>query len=126
VPARIFVNYRRQDASAQAARLHDRLIAREAFGKANVFMDVDRLRAGQRFEDELNRALAATDVFVSVIGSRWAELLAERQASGERDYVREEIATALARGIPVIPVLVDRAPLPARADLPADIRALVD
>ena len=76
-------------------------------------MDVDNLLAGQRFDRELEKALGETDVFIAVIGPRWMELLGER-ASGERDYVREEIAGALKRGIVVIPVLVERTPLPRR------------
>src|SRR5262249_45763829 len=56
---------------------------------------------------------------------RWLELLAERQISGERDYVREEIAGALQRGIVVVPVLIERTPLPRADALPDDIRELV-
>ena len=122
---KIFINYRREDASAQAARLRDRLAAREAFGDANVVMDVDYLLPGQRFEDEIKRALSDANVFLTVIGPRWAALLTERAASGERDFVREEIAGALARGIIVIPVLMDGAPLPRAAELPEDIRGLL-
>jgi hypothetical protein len=122
---KIFINYRRGDASAQAARLRDRLAARDVFGDANVVMDVNYLLPGQRFEDEIKRALSDTNVFLTVIGPRWTELLAERTASGERDYVREEIADALARGIIVIPVLMDRALLPRATELPEDIRGLL-
>ena len=88
-------------------------------------MDVDNLMAGQRFDKELEKALGETDVFLAVIGPRWLELLAERHRSGERDYVREEIAGALERGIVVIPVLIERTPLPRAAGLPEDIRDLV-
>jgi len=35
---KIFINYRRDDEPAQAARIHDRLAV--AFGASNVFMDV--------------------------------------------------------------------------------------
>src|SRR5262249_4069050 len=49
--------------------------------------------------------------------------------SGERDYVREEIAAALQRRIVVIPARVGREgqlpPLPHAGDLPGDIRDLV-
>src|SRR5262249_41131841 len=82
---KIFVNYRRDDARDIAARIRDRLAAK--FGDANIFMDVDNLLAGQRFDKEPQKALGETDVFLAVIGSRWLELLAERQGSGERDYV---------------------------------------
>ena len=73
----IFVNYRRDDARDVAARIRDRLAA--TFGNANVLMDVDYLKAGQRFDEELEKALSETAVFLAVIGPRWAELLAERQ-----------------------------------------------
>ena len=56
VPGKIFVNYRRDDERAVAARVRDRLAA--TFGDANVFMDVDHLLAGQRFDQELEKALA--------------------------------------------------------------------
>ncbi len=119
---KIFVNYRRDDERATAARIRDRLAA--SFGDRNVFMDVDNLLAGQRFDKELETALAHCDVFIAVIGNQWASLLAERQAANERDFVVDEIAAAIARGIPVIPVLVDGSPLPQAEVLPASIVAL--
>ena len=122
VAGKIFVNYRRDDAKAEAARLHDRLA--QSFGAANVFMDVDNLLPGERFDLRLKEALAGTDVFLAVIGARWMDLLEARAGSGERDYVREEIAAALAAKLVVIPVLMDRAPLPKAASLPEDIREL--
>ena len=59
--AKIFINYRREDVRDMAARIRDRLAV--TFGGANVFMDVDNLMAGQRFDKELDKALAETDVF---------------------------------------------------------------
>ena len=121
---KIFVNYRRQDAPAEARYIRDRLAG--VFGKRNVFMDVDDLKLGQHFEEELEKALAQCDVFLPVIGQRWLELLHARRENGEPDYVRQEVAGALRRGeILVIPVLVDRAELPRREQLPDDMRALV-
>ena len=120
---KIFVNYRRGDARDGAARLRDKLAA--TLGDADVFMDVDNLLAGERFDLKLQEALAGTEIFLAVIGAHWMELLEARAASGERDFVREEIAAALAAGIPVIPVTMDRAPLPKPASLPEDIRDLV-
>src|SRR5262245_32915493 len=116
MPRKVFVSYRRDDERAMAARIRDRLAA--AFGGANVFMDVDNLIAGQRFDRELERALTETDVFLAVIGWRWVELLDERRKSVERDYVREQIAGALKRGILVIPVLIERTLLPRADKLP--------
>ena len=120
---KIFVNYRRDDERAMAARVRDRLAG--VFGASNVFMDVDNLMAGQRFDRELEKALAVTDIFLAVIGPRWLDLLKERQATGERDYVCEEISGALKRGVVVIPVLIEHAQLPRGDALPEDMRELV-
>lgn len=120
---RVFISYRRDDAKAESARLHDRLVAK--FGAANVFMDVDALRPGQRFDVELAKALDQCDVFLAVIGPRWESVLMERQQRPERDYVLAEIAAALSRNIAVIPVLIDRTQLPSPAVMPPDIQGLL-
>jgi hypothetical protein len=101
---KIFVNYRRDDVRSDAGRIRDRLAS--VFGAANVVMDIDVLRPGQRSDEELKKALAHCDVFLAVIGPRWLDLLKARSQTGEQDYVREEIGSALQRGILVIPVLI--------------------
>jgi len=61
-------------------------------------------------------------------GDEWAEA---RDAQGNRrlddteDFVRIEIESALARNIPVIPLLVRGAQLPAEEHLPPSLRQLV-
>jgi TIR domain len=92
---KIFINYRRDDDPSAAARVRDGLAA--AFGEANLFMDVDNLLVGQKFENQLARALEECDVFIAILGPDWLEALEKKIASGGRNYVREEIATAIAR-----------------------------
>jgi hypothetical protein len=127
MPGKIFVNYRRDDAAGDARGVRDALAAK--FGEASVFMDVDNLRPGQRFDVELAKALDACDVFLAVIGPRWMDLLRQRYLEPQYDYVRAEIAAALQRGINVIPVRVGRdgnmPRLPAPNELPDDLRPLV-
>src|SRR5712664_3125589 len=124
---KIFVSYRRDDAPGDARSIYERL--GRSFGEGNVFMDVDQLLAGQRFDRELDKALAECDVLIAVIGSRWMDLLSEHARHGKRDYVRDEIAAALQRDIIVIPVMMGREanmpPLPVAEDLPENIRDLV-
>jgi len=128
MPGKIFISYRRDDVPGDARSIRDALAAR--FGKASIFMDVDNLLAGQRFAEELAKALASCDVFLAIIGPRWMDLLKTKASSGDRDYVREEIAAALKREIAVIPVRVGREgsmpALPRPDELPEDIRDLVD
>ena len=127
MPNRIFINYRRDDAPGDARGVRDGLAAK--FGRSNIFMDVDNLFVGQRFDLELSKALDECDLLIVIIGPRWIELLNARAQTGERDYVREEIAEAIRRKIAVVPVRVGReggmAPLPKSEELPEDIRELV-
>lgn len=123
---RIFINYRREDSPGSAGRLYDRL-AEEIPGE-NLFMDVDAIAPGVDFVSEIERAVESCDVFLVVIGRNW--LLATDRSGNRRlddvqDFVRLEIATALNHDVRTIPILVDGATMPAAADLPADIQALV-
>lgn len=119
---KIFISYRRADARADARSLNDRLC--RAFGDRNVFMDVNDLMVGTRFDRELEKALESCDVFIAVIGPNWLDILNNRRRSGERDYVREEITGAIAQDKIVIPVLIEDTTLPPPAELPNDMQSL--
>jgi hypothetical protein len=117
----IFISYRREDSSPWAGRLYDRL--HDRFPQHGIFMDVDNLPPGVDFVEALEKSVAACDVQLVVIGKRWLMARDEkrrRRLSKPEDFVRLEIATALQRGIGVIPVLVDGASMPRSADLPED------
>jgi hypothetical protein len=47
-----------------------------------------------------------------------------QRLQGDRDYVRIEIAAALKRDIPVIPVLINGADMPVEDELPEDLKSL--
>jgi len=126
MPSKIFISYRRDDDPSAAARVRDGLGRK--FRQGNLFIDVDNLLPGQRFDEELAKALAVSDVLIAIIGPRWMELLKTKNASGARDHVREEIGGALRRKIIVVPVRVGLEghlpDLPRAEDLPEDIREL--
>ncbi len=126
MPGKVFISYRRDDVPGDARGIRDALAKR--FGKSSVFMDVNNLFPGERFDEEIAKALAASDVLIAIIGPRWMDLLKAKAASGEPDYVCKEISQALKRRITVIPVRVGREgkmpPVPAPVDLPRDIRDL--
>jgi hypothetical protein len=103
MPRRIFISYRRDDVAGDARGLRDALSAR--FGGTALFMDVDDLKPGQRFDEKLAEALDQSSALIVVIGPRWMTLLNER-SGGKTDYVKQEIAAALQRRIPVVPVLI--------------------
>jgi hypothetical protein len=122
---KIFINYRRDDSIGMAGRLHDRLAL--TFGRDNLFMDLDHIPVGEDFEVHLNRQVAECNVVLVVIGPNW--LNAKDESGGRRldnpdDFVAIEIAAALARGIRVIPVLVDGARMPKASELPDSLKPL--
>src|SRR6516165_8789058 len=122
---KIFISYRREDSAATAGRLYDRLA--ETFRRQNLFIDVDTMPAGADFVTYLNQQVANCNVFLCAIGPNW---LNAKDDDGRRrldqldDFVRVEIAAALKRNIPVIPVLVDGARVPKARELPDDIAPL--
>lgn len=123
----IFVNYRRDDVPGDARGIYEALAAR--FGRSSVFIDVQNLSAGQRYDKKLEAALSTCDVFVAVVGQRWMSLLKARAEAGHSDHALEEISVALKRGIVVIPVCVghvSRIPeLPRRDELPVEIQDML-
>ncbi len=122
----IFVSYRRDDAAGDAGRLVDHLHRR--FGTERVFLDIDTIQPGTDFVDALKTSLQQTAVTLVVIGTRWASLrdaAGTRRLDDPRDFVRLEVETALSRGIPVVPVLVQRATLPRLDELPPSLAPLL-
>ena len=124
MPGTIFISYRRDDAAGYARALGDRLAGR--YGANRVFVDVDDIAAGQRFDSVIESALTGADIVLVLIGKRWR---GEREGRPARidepeDRVRHEVATALAGGARVIPVLLDGAPMPDAQNLPPPLQGL--
>ena len=89
---RVFISYRREDASAWAGRLRDALAAQ--FGEENIFQDVATVRPGQKFTDAIEAALSRSDVALAVIGPRWLTAAGddgEPRLAKSDDYVRAEL-----------------------------------
>ncbi|MCB1889458.1 MAG: toll/interleukin-1 receptor domain-containing protein [Rhodocyclaceae bacterium] len=120
----VFISYRRDDSQGFAGRLEDDLS--EHLGDARVFRDRE-IPAGTDFVEHLEQHLADAEAVLVVIGPTWLTL---RGADGIRrldaagDWVRREIERALGRGVPVVPVLVGGATMPAAEALPASIASL--
>lgn len=120
---RIFLCYRRDDSGTIVGRIYDRL-ARE-YGSENIFKDVDNIPFGVDFVEHLDREVQKCEVMFVVIGPRWLGA-APREASRLRDpndFLRIEIASALRRTIPIVPVLVDGAQMPRADQLPDEIQS---
>lgn len=88
-----------------------------------MVFDVDSVPLGVDFRHYLDEQVGRCDVLLAVIGAQWLSLLNERRDDPE-DFVRIEIESALARGIPVVPILVDEASIPKAGELPAGLAPL--
>lgn len=123
--SKIFVSYRRQDASGEAGRLVDHL--QEVFGDDSVFLDVETIEAGLDFIQAIEKALSSCKVLIAMIGPHWANMKDPQgnlRLFNKDDFIRIEISAALKRDIRVIPVLVNGAMMPNPEDLPEDLQAL--
>src|SRR5262245_25869679 len=123
--AKVFISYRRGDSAGHAGRVHDRL--ERELGRDLLFMDVDAIPLGSDFVDVLSNEVAKCNVLLAIIGPNWLDARDEsgnRRLASNDDFVRIEIAAALKRGIPVIPVLPDGTRVPKADQLPDDLKDL--
>lgn len=121
----VFISYRRSDTQQAAGRLADRLI--ERFGPDAVVIDVTTDQVGRDYRSVIFDSIESADVVLALVGPRFLVESPDgsRRLDDPDDPLRLELSRALARrGIPVIPVLVDGAELPAGESLPEDVRAL--
>ena len=121
----IFVSYRRQDTQSATGRLCDKLQAH--FSVDQVFHDIESIAPGSSFPATIVAKIAASSIVLVMIGRHWLDSAGNDGRSRlfePDDYVRLEIATALQRDIPLIPVLVEGAAMPQASALPNAIAGL--
>jgi hypothetical protein len=122
--ATIILSYRREDTELMVGRICDRL--RDHYGRDSVMMDIDSIPYGLDFRKHIREALKRCDLMVAIIGPHWTALNEQGQTrlTDETDWIRIEIEAALAKDIPVIPVLVNGAPMPKPGELPETMQDL--
>lgn len=122
--SKIFISYRRDDSAGYAHAIHSQLV--QHFSKDQVFMDVDTVEPGVDFVHAIQKAVGECNVLVALIGKRWTggEASGTSRLDNEKDYVRLEVSTALARDIRVIPVLVDGMTMPNEDNLPSPVQPI--
>lgn len=120
----VFINYRSADSQSYGALLYAGL-SRE-FGTALVFRDADSIPAGADYTEHLLGRVRRAHVLLAVIGEHWfaAHVDGARAIDDPTDWIRRELVEAFSVGVPVIPVLTDRADMPSAECLPEDLRPL--
>jgi hypothetical protein len=123
--AKVFLSYRREDSGGYAIGIQDRL--KRALGVDILFMDVYSIPLGKNFVKTLNDEVAKCEVLLAVIGQNWLDARDEdgnRRLDNPNDFVRIEIAAALDRDIPVIPILLNGVRIPSVDKLPKELGEL--
>lgn len=119
------MSYRTDDSVYATSAISNELTAH--LGRVNVFRDRDSLIPGDLYPERIRNAVARCAVVLAVIGPHWLnakDIRGNRRIDSPADWVRTELRTAFALGIPVVPLLLDGTALPTQDQLPADIARL--
>jgi tetratricopeptide (TPR) repeat protein len=122
----LFISYRRAD-GGWSGRLRDHLEQR--FGAGIVWWDLDDIRPGHRWREQIRRALDTAEAVLILIGPRWlteVDAKGRKRLSKRTDMVRSEVLEALRGHAAVIPLLVGGAPMPDSSALPRSLAALTE
>jgi hypothetical protein len=126
MPNKVFISYRREDSRYPARRIYDAFA--QSLPPDTVFMDIDSMAPGDDFVEVLEGWVQQCEVLLALIGPNWLKSIdprtKRRRLDNPEDFVRIEVRGALARKIPVVPVLLDAAAMPTAAELPDDIKGL--
>ncbi len=120
-----FLSYRRVDTHGLCDAMYAFLVKRA--GRRNVFRDIQSILPGTKFAEIVDRALDGTDLVFALIGNHWQTVTDENgipRIYKPDDFVRLELAGALSRGKPIVPVLADNAVMPRQDELPPDLAQL--
>ena len=126
---KIFLSYRRDDTAFPAQPIYEGLT--QEFGENSVVYD-GNFAPGRDFHRAIRDGLATCDILLALIGDRWATIQYEdaalkgiRRLDDPKDWLRQEIASGLGEGIPVIPVLVGKVTIAdISKNLPSDLADL--
>jgi TIR domain len=129
----IAISYRREDTGWITGRIFDRLkdyyerSADKNNDKSIVFLDYDSTPVGVDFRKYIKGVFDDCDILLAIIGPHWMgdDVTGKPRIIRDDDWVHIEIDTALKKNIPVVPILIDRTPMPSKEALPEDIRDLV-
>lgn len=119
---RLFISYRRADGAEMAQRIQSRLKINEP--SAVVFLDEAVMTGGEDFTEQIREAIEQADLFLLLIGPYLHSPEGRRRLKNTSDVLRREVAWAMRKYVPIIPVLLDDADMPSTRALPEELRAV--
>jgi formylglycine-generating enzyme required for sulfatase activity len=124
---KVFINYRRNQNLKDAQLLEN--VLQRTFGDSGVFLDNSGLDGGENWRRTLATEIDQSAAMAALIGKDWvlaSDKGGARRLNDSDDAVRFEIARAISRDIPVLPILIDGASMPGAGEVPHDLLPLLD
>lgn len=121
----IFISYRREDSADVTGRIYDFML--KEFDKKSLFKDVDSIPLGVDFKEYITKMVSQCQILLVVIGKQWLSVTDKNgnpRLWNPFDFVFIEIAAALERDIPIIPLLVQNVEMPREENLPVALKKL--
>jgi hypothetical protein len=119
---RAFVSYRRHDAFMHGTMqgrpnpfIEQLKAALARLEFEAVFVDTSEIKAGDLFEGRIYKAIANSDLFISLIGRDWLGIFNANR--DKLDVLDWEHATAINLDKDIVPLLIDGATMPSKEEL---------
>ncbi len=113
---KIFISYRREGGQEIARLIHDHL----SYRGYDVFLDTESLGGGT-FNTVLLQRIQESSDFILILTPGALD-----RCASEADWVRQELACALANRVNIVPVPTKNFVFPRGSDLPSDIAEIVN
>jgi hypothetical protein len=129
----IFISYRVDDSTDAANAIY--LALKQEFGESKVFFDKYRLKAGDKWPEELESNLNASEVVLILYSKpkKWLGVKVNKYGKTERridepnDWVKREVERALSDQKKIlIPILLSNEKLPPTDSLPESIKRITE
>ena len=124
---KIVVSYRREPDQFVAGHLSRELRIR--FGEAQVIRDKESIEGGVSWKQYVLNEIDRDTALLVLIGKDWTDVRdsdKNRRLDNPNDPIRLEIADALRDGAAIIPLLLEKAQMPAASDLPPELVPLAE
>jgi pterin-4a-carbinolamine dehydratase len=125
MPNSIFISYRRSDSQHAALAVADAL--GWAFPEGEVFFDRVSIEGASDWSRSIQDAAHQARLMVVVIGEGWlkaSDTHGRRRIDQPKDWVRQELLSAIRRQIRILPVTLDKAEVPSPEALDPEIEVL--
>jgi tetratricopeptide (TPR) repeat protein len=123
----VFISYRHMDTWEAAALI--RVLLHERFKETDIFWDIESIDPGDDWQKAIEDTYARCKALIAVIGPEWTGTDSSgsgRAIDNPNDWLRREIEAAVARGILILPVLVNEAEMPRPDELPPSLAPLTN